>query len=63
MDIARQLDSSSLPDKLDAMKRILALLSLGKDASRHFPTVVKNIVCPAVGVKKLVYVYLVHYAE
>jgi len=45
------------------MKRILALLSLGKDASRHFPTVVKNIVCPAVGVKKLVYLYLVHYAE
>lgn len=63
MDIARQLDSSSLPEKLDAMKRVVALLSLGKDASRLFPAVVKNIVCPAPGVKKLVYLYLVHYAE
>lgn len=63
VDIARQLDSSSLPEKLDAMKRVVALLSLGKDASRLFPAVVKNIVCPALGVKKLVYLYLVHYAE
>lgn len=63
VDIARQLDSSSLPEKLDAMKRVVALLSLGKDASRLFPAVVKNIVCPAAGVKKLVYLYLVHYAE
>lgn len=63
VDIARQLDSSSLAEKLDAMKRVVALLSLGKDASRLFPAVVKNIVCPAAGVKKLVYLYLVHYAE
>ncbi|GAB0493646.1 hypothetical protein MMPV_004931 [Pyropia vietnamensis] len=63
VDIARQLDSSSLPEKLDAMKRVVALLSLGEDASRLFPAVVKNIVCPAAGVKKLVYLYLVHYAE
>lgn len=63
VDIARQLDSSSVPEKLDAMKRVVALLSLGEDASRLFPAVVKNIVCPAAGVKKLVYLYLVHYAE
>lgn len=62
-DIRRQLDSRSLKDKLDAMKRVVALISLGKDASTFFPDVVKNVVAPSLDVKKLVYLYLVHYAE
>lgn len=62
-DIRRLLDSSSLKDKLDAMKRIVALISLGRDASVFFPDVVKNVVAPSLDVKKLVYMYLVHYAE
>ncbi|PXF48835.1 AP-3 complex subunit beta-1 [Gracilariopsis chorda] len=62
-DIRRQLDSKSVKDKLDAMKRVIALISLGKDASTFFPDVVKNVIAPSLDVKKLVYVYLVHYAE
>lgn len=62
-DIRRLLDSNSLKDKLDAMKRIVALISLGRDASVFFPDVVKNVVAPSLDVKKLVYMYLVHYAE
>jgi AP-3 complex subunit beta len=62
-DIRRQLDSRSLKDKLDAMKRVVALISLGRDASMFFPDVVKNVVAPSLDVKKLVYLYLVHYAE
>lgn len=62
-DIRRQLDSRSVKDKLDAMKRVIALISLGKDASTFFPDVVKNVVAPSLEVKKLVYLYLVHYAE
>lgn len=62
-DIRRLLDSRSLKDKLDAMKRIVALISLGRDASIFFPDVVKNVVAPSLDVKKLVYLYLVHYAE
>lgn len=61
--IRRQLDSSSTKDKLDAMKRVIALISLGKDASTFFPEVVKNVAAPSLEVKKLVYLYLVHYAE
>lgn len=62
-DIRRLLDSRSLKDKLDAMKRVVALISLGRDASLFFPDVVKNVVAPSLDVKKLVYLYLVHYAE
>lgn len=62
-DIRRQLDSRSTKEKLDAMKRVVALISLGKDASTFFPDVVKNVVAPSLDVKKLVYLYLVHYAE
>lgn len=62
-DIRRQLDSSSIKDKLDAMKRVIALISLGKDASTFFPDVVKNVAATSLDVKKLVYLYLVHYAE
>eukprot|EP00177_Eucheuma_denticulatum_P007527 GFKZ01013701.1.p1 GENE.GFKZ01013701.1~~GFKZ01013701.1.p1 ORF type:complete len:1184 (-),score=185.93 GFKZ01013701.1:2598-6035(-) len=62
-DIRRQLDSSSTKEKLDAMKRVIALISLGKDASTFFPDVVKNVAAPSLDVKKLVYLYLVHYAE
>lgn len=62
-DIRRQLDSNSVKDKLDAMKRVVALISLGKDASSFFPDVVKNVLTSSLEIKKLVYLYLVHYAE
>ena len=62
-DIRRQLDSRHVKEKLDAMKRVIALISLGKDASTFFPDVVKNVAAPSLDVKKLVYLYLVHYAE
>ncbi|GJQ09563.1 hypothetical protein GpartN1_g1354.t1 [Galdieria partita] len=62
-EIRRQLDSSSVRDKLEAMKRIVALISLGKDASLFFPDVVKNVATSSVELKKLVYLYLEHYAD
>lgn len=41
----------------------MQLVSKGKDVSALFPDVVKNVVCQNLEVKKLVYVYLTHYAE
>mmetsp|Transcript_13169 Transcript_13169/g.33409 ORF Transcript_13169/g.33409 Transcript_13169/m.33409 type:complete len:1166 (-) Transcript_13169:1719-5216(-) len=57
------LNSPSNKLKTDALKRVLALVSLGKDASQFFPDVVKNVLSPSIAIKKLVYLYLVHYAE
>lgn len=39
------------------------MVAKGKDASDLFPAVVKNVVSKNIEVKKLVYVYLVRYAE
>ncbi|XP_069078419.1 AP-3 complex subunit beta-2 isoform X2 [Pleurodeles waltl] len=62
-DLKEMLDSSKDSLKLEAMKRIVAMIARGKNASDLFPAVVKNVACKNIEVKKLVYVYLVRYAE
>lgn len=57
------LDSNKDNLKLDAMKRIIGMIAKGKNASDLFPAVVKNVVSKNVEIKKLVYVYLMRYAE
>jgi AP-3 complex subunit beta len=50
-------------EKLEAMKSLLASISKGEDVSVFFADVVKNVIVASVEVKKLVYMYLVHYAD
>ncbi|CAH0478516.1 unnamed protein product [Peronospora belbahrii] len=50
-------------EKLEAMKALLASISKGEDVSIFFADVVKNVIVASVEVKKLVYMYLVHYAD
>ena len=45
------------------MKWLLAMLSKGRDVSEFFADVVKNVVVKSIEVKKMVYIYLVHYAD
>lgn len=62
-DLKQMLDSNKDSLKLEAMKRIIGMVAKGKDATDLFPAVVKNVVSKNIEVKKLVYVYLVRYAE
>ena len=62
-DLKAMLDSTKDSQKLDAMKRLVGMMASGKDVSELFPGVVKNVVSKNIEVKKLVYVYLVRYAE
>uniref|UniRef100_A0A182NFN2 AP-3 complex subunit beta n=1 Tax=Anopheles dirus TaxID=7168 RepID=A0A182NFN2_9DIPT len=62
-DLKQMLDSNKDSLKLEAMKRIIGMIAKGRDASDLFPAVVKNVVSKNIEVKKLVYVYLVRYAE
>eukprot|EP01038_Epipyxis_sp_PR26KG_P016913 gene16913-23210_t len=57
------LDSFKEADKLKGMKLLLAMLSKGRDIPEFFPDVVKNVVVKSIEVKKMVYIYLVHYAD
>jgi AP-3 complex subunit beta len=45
------------------MKLLLAMLSKGRDIPEFFADVVKNVVVKSIEVKKMVYIYLVHYAD
>ncbi|ETI21305.1 hypothetical protein G647_07651 [Cladophialophora carrionii CBS 160.54] len=57
------LDSRSDRDILDGLRRVVAMIYQNKPAITYFSSVVKNVANPNLEVKKLVYVYLLHYAE
>ncbi|OMO96839.1 hypothetical protein COLO4_15058 [Corchorus olitorius] len=63
VSIAPLLDSKFDSEKCEALKRLLALIAQGFDVSNFFPQVVKNVATQSLEVKKLVYLYLLHYAE
>lgn len=50
-------------EKLKVMRVIIQDLAHGVDQSELFPNVVKCVVCKSVELKKLVYMYLVRYAD
>ncbi|KAK9170477.1 hypothetical protein Syun_002617 [Stephania yunnanensis] len=63
VSIAPLLDSRFDSEKCEALKRLLALIAQGIDVSNFFPQVVKNVATQSIEVKKLVYLYLLHYAD
>ncbi|RZC78779.1 hypothetical protein C5167_002995 [Papaver somniferum] len=63
VNIIPLLDSRFDSEKFEALKRLLALIAQGVDVSNFFPQVVKNVASQSLEVKKLVYLYLLHYAE
>ncbi|KAI8988004.1 adaptin N terminal region-domain-containing protein [Mycotypha africana] len=62
-NIKRQLDSKNDREKLDGLKRLIAMISKGRDVSEFFPDVVKNVVSQNIEIRKLVYIFLLRYAE
>ncbi|KAI0788032.1 adaptin N terminal region-domain-containing protein [Fomes fomentarius] len=62
-NIGKQLDSNSDREKLEAMKRLIALISRGRNVSEFFAQVVKNVASHNLEIRKLVYIYLLRYAE
>ncbi|GAB2216804.1 hypothetical protein Droror1_Dr00024584 [Drosera rotundifolia] len=63
VNLAPLLDSRFDSEKCEALKRLLALIAQGVDVSSFLPQVVKNVASQSLEVKKLVYLYLLHYAE
>lgn len=62
-NIGSLLDSKFDSEKCEALKRLLALIAQGFDVSNFFPQVVKNVASHSLELKKLVYLYLLQYAE
>ena len=57
------LNSMKIEKQKDAMKQIIASMTIGKDVSMLFPQVVKCIRTKNIELKKLVYLYLINYAK
>jgi AP-3 complex subunit beta len=63
LKVRQYLESNRESEKLKGMKWLLAMLSKDRDMSEFIADVVKNVIVKSVEVKKMVYIYLVHFAD
>ncbi len=58
-----ELNSEYRDRRKEAVKRVIANMTVGKDVSGLFADVVKNMQTEDLELKKLVYLYLINYAK
>lgn len=58
-----ELNSMKLDKQKDAMKQIIASMTIGKDVSSLFPNVVNSMRTTNIELKKLIYLYIINYAK
>lgn len=61
-DLKNALNATTMKDRKTALKRTVAAMTLGKDVSSLFTDVVKNT-AGDLSMKKLVYLYIINYAQ
>ncbi|KAH8114989.1 Adaptor protein complex beta subunit [Phellopilus nigrolimitatus] len=62
-ELRADLNSEYREKRKDAIKRVIANMTVGKDVSGLFPDVLKNMQTDDLEQKKLVYLYLMNYAK
>lgn len=62
-DLDAELNSFKAEVKREAIKKVIAAMTIGKDVSVLFPHVVKCLETPSIELKKLVYLYIINYAK
>ncbi|KAI5453745.1 beta-adaptin [Naganishia albida] len=62
-ELRAELNSEYRDRRADAIKRVIANMTVGKDVSGLFPDVLKNMQTEDLEQKKLVYLYLMNYAK
>lgn len=62
-DLKEELHSSNKEKKKDAVKKVIAAMTVGKDVSSLFPDVVNCMQTTNIELKKLVYLYVINYAK
>lgn len=62
-EVVNLLNSKFDRDILNGLKHITSVMYSGEDASRYFTDVVKNVTSSNLSIRKLVYAYLLRYAE
>ena len=62
-ELQTELNSMKIDHQKEAMKQIIASMTIGKDVSPLFAHVVKCMRTPSVELKKLIYLYIINYAK
>lgn len=62
-ELQAELNSMKIDQQKEAMKQIIASMTIGKDVSPLFAHVVKCMRTPNVELKKLIYLYIINYAK
>lgn len=62
-ELKNELNSDKKEKKKEAVKKVIASMTVGKDVSALFPDVVNCMQTDNVELKKLVYLYLMNYAK
>ena len=62
-ELQDDLNSMKVDQQKEAMKQIIAGMTLGKDVSPLFPYVIKCMRTTNVELKKLIYLYIINYAK
>lgn len=62
-ELQEQLNSMKADIKQEAVRKVIAAMTVGKDVASLFPHVVKCMETTSVELKKLVYLYIINYAR
>ena len=63
VEIMNHLNNNNLEVKQGATRKIISAMTLGKDVSVLFPSIVKNMETQNLELKKLIYLYIINYAK
>ena len=62
-ELKADLGTMKVDSQKEAMKQIIASMTIGKDVSSLFPDVVKCMRTSNIELKKLIYLYIINYAK
>jgi AP-1 complex subunit beta-1 len=62
-ELQADLNSAKPEKKKEAIKQVIAAMTIGKDVSSLFPHVIKSMETANLDLKKLVYLYIINYAK
>ena len=62
-ELKKQLASTKMEERIEAIQKVIAAMTIGKDVSELFFPVLKCVETDHLQLKKLVYIYIINYAK
>lgn len=62
-ELKKELASNKVQEQVDAIRKVIAAMTVGKDVSELFFPVLKCVETENLHLKKLVYLYIINYAK